>query len=61
MSRLLVLGSRNRKKLVELEELLADLAELGGDLAGREVADFFRSHDGALLKIRLRPRRRRAR
>jgi len=30
----------------ELEELLANLAELGGDLSRSEVADFFGSHDG---------------
>src|ERR1019366_5098918 len=31
---------------VQLEELLADLAELGGDLGRGEFADFFGSHGG---------------
>src|SRR5438067_2076249 len=44
---------------LELEELLADLAELGVDLGGREIADFFRSHDGTFLR-EIRTRRRRA-
>src|SRR5476651_431649 len=33
----------------KLEELLAGFAELGGDLGGREIADFFGSHNGRLL------------
>jgi hypothetical protein len=30
----------------ELKELLASLAKLGGDLGGREFADFFSGHGG---------------
>ena len=36
----------------QLEELLAQFAELGGDLDWREFADFFRSH-GRMLRVLL--------
>src|SRR5687767_14276951 len=32
---------------LELEELLPRLTGLGGNLGGRQFADFFRSHDGS--------------
>ena len=39
--------SRSRRRVAaELEELVAGLAELGDDLGGGEVADFFGSHGG---------------
>src|SRR5512135_3420235 len=36
----------------QLEELVAGFAELGGDLGGGEVADFFGSHGNGLLAKR---------